>query len=83
MEWNEIPQDSADTEGPEFDKIAVECICPKCNVRHKAYLYWVGRGTPRKFCRSCRKYSQNSQFDKIFAINLNGVYSRTLANERR
>ena len=78
MDWKEIL--TAD-DGPECEKTAVECICPKCSVRHHMYLYWVGRGVPRKFCSSCRKYSQNSQFDNIFTINLNGLHGPSLANE--
>jgi predicted RNA-binding Zn-ribbon protein involved in translation (DUF1610 family) len=32
----------------------VECICPKCGQKHIMNLHWIGRGTPRKFCKPCR-----------------------------
>jgi uncharacterized protein (DUF983 family) len=36
-------------------KSKVECICPKCGKRHVMNFHWIGRGTPRKFCSSCRE----------------------------
>jgi len=33
---------------------AVECICPKCGIRHQMNFRWIGRGTPRKFCPLCK-----------------------------
>ncbi len=44
----------------EFDarsdpsKIKIECICPKCGQRHVMNFHWIGRGTPRKFCPTCK-----------------------------
>ena len=44
----------------EFDdksynsKMKVECICPKCSQRHIMTFHWIGRGTPRKYCPSCK-----------------------------
>ena len=35
-------------------KLKVECICPKCQLKHSMRLHWIGRGTPRKFCNRCR-----------------------------
>ncbi len=35
-------------------KMKVECICPKCGQRHVMALHWIGRGTPRKYCQSCK-----------------------------
>jgi hypothetical protein len=32
----------------------VECICPKCGIRHIVTFEWTGRGTPRKFCLRCK-----------------------------
>jgi transposase-like protein len=43
-----------------FDEISynskkkVECICPKCGQRHVMTFHWIGRGTPRKYCQSCK-----------------------------
>jgi transposase-like protein len=37
-----------------FDKIKVECICPKCGKKHVMNFPWTGRGIPRKFCPQCR-----------------------------
>jgi len=34
--------------------LKVECICPKCGIKHVMKFHWIGRGTPRKFCRSCK-----------------------------
>jgi hypothetical protein len=36
------------------DKLKVECICPKCDQKHKMSLHWIGRGTPRKYCSGCK-----------------------------
>jgi hypothetical protein len=44
----------------EFDdksynsKMKVECLCPKCGERHVMAFHWIGRGTPRKYCPSCK-----------------------------
>lgn len=35
-------------------KRAVQCLCPKCNKRHSAKLFWTGSGTPRLYCQRCR-----------------------------
>jgi ribosomal protein S27AE len=32
----------------------VECLCPKCGKKHIMNFHWIGRGTPRKYCQSCR-----------------------------
>jgi len=37
-----------------YDKMKVECLCPKCGARHIMNLHWIGRGTPRKFCHQCK-----------------------------
>jgi transposase-like protein len=36
------------------DKTKVECICPKCDQKHKINFHWIGRGIPRKYCPSCK-----------------------------
>ena len=36
------------------DKMMVECVCPRCGEKHFMKFRWTGRGTPRKFCFSCR-----------------------------
>jgi hypothetical protein len=38
----------------DLEKIVVECICPKCGVKHFMNFPWTGRGTPRKFCPKCK-----------------------------
>jgi hypothetical protein len=35
-------------------KDVVICKCPKCEVEHRLYMRWSGRGTPRVFCTACR-----------------------------
>ena len=51
---------SAELDDFEFDdksynsKTKVECICPKCGQRHVVAFHWIGRGTPRKYCQSCK-----------------------------
>jgi len=57
-------------EGSSLAKTLFECICPKCGTRHNTYLYWNGRGTPRKFCRSCRDFVQNTHLDTIFSLDM-------------
>lgn len=32
----------------------INCKCPKCSIFHDVYMLWSGRGTPRKYCTSCR-----------------------------
>jgi hypothetical protein len=36
------------------DKVKIECICPKCEQIHKMNIHWMGRGTPRKYCTTCK-----------------------------
>ena len=43
-----------DEEGPQATKTLVVCICPKCGKRHRLSFFWTGKGTPRKFCMSCK-----------------------------
>ena len=38
----------------DHDKSKVECLCPKCGKKHTMNFHWIGRGTPRKYCQSCR-----------------------------
>jgi uncharacterized protein (DUF983 family) len=38
------------------DGITMECVCPKCGVRHRMKILWAGRGTPKKFCQACKMY---------------------------
>ncbi len=42
-------------ESPDFEKIIVDCICPKCGARHAMNFPWTGRGVPRKYCPQCKK----------------------------
>lgn len=41
-------------DGIDYDKMKVECICPKCGNKHVMNFHWIGRGTPRKFCPPCK-----------------------------
>lgn len=41
-----------------YDKMKVECICPKCGSRHMMNFHWIGRGIPRKFCPPCKGSSE-------------------------
>lgn len=47
------PADDADAV-VDHDKSKVECLCPKCGKKHVMNFHWIGRGTPRKYCQSCR-----------------------------
>ena len=33
----------------------VIALCPYCGIKHKYYVFWTGRGIPRKFCKECSK----------------------------
>jgi transposase-like protein len=46
--------DDFDNETSYNSKMKVECICPKCSQRHVMAFHWIGRGTPRKYCQSCK-----------------------------
>ena len=41
-------------EGIDYEKMKVKCICPKCGKKHFVNFHWIDRGTPRKFCPSCK-----------------------------
>jgi len=32
-----------------------DCICPRCETKHKMRLYWVGKLPARKYCWTCNK----------------------------
>ncbi|MDD2388405.1 MAG: hypothetical protein PHP23_01545 [Desulfobacterales bacterium] len=32
----------------------IECICPKCGMKHYMNFRWIGRGAPRKYCPECK-----------------------------
>ena len=49
----ETPAEEIDS-GIDHDKSKVECVCPKCGKKHIMNFHWIGRGTPRKYCQSCR-----------------------------
>jgi transposase-like protein len=47
--------DASDVEAiPYNDKMKIECLCPKCGRKHVMSFHWIGRGTPRKYCQSCK-----------------------------
>lgn len=53
------PQSPADAatdwdESDDYRKRTVQCICPNCQRTHMVKMLWIGRGTPRIFCQSCR-----------------------------
>jgi hypothetical protein len=54
---------SEESDDYEFDdkyynsKMKVNCICPKCGEQHVMAFHWIGRGTPRKYCPSCKSGS--------------------------
>ena len=47
---------------------AIECICPKCGARHMMFLFWTGRGKPRKFCQLCKGTSEKISLDHTAVI---------------
>jgi len=46
-------------------KLYIECICPRCGVRHKMNLRWIGRGVPRKYCDSCLKNALRTYIEDV------------------
>ena len=53
---NQAWHEESDTVGAnkKVRKRFIICKCPKCSIRHDVYMLWAGRGTPRKYCVSCR-----------------------------
>lgn len=49
---------------------STKCICPKCGREHKLWLFWSGRGTPRKYCQSC----QNNYAD-VYDMSMFDAYN--------
>ena len=48
-----------------------ECMCPNCGTHHRAKMLWTGRGMPRKFCPTCKHYSQSiSETDPYVVCNV-------------
>ena len=37
----------------EVRETATKCICPICRKEHNRMIKWMGRGTPRKYCKDC------------------------------
>ena len=35
------------------------CLCPKCRSEHRRWMFWTGRGQPRKYCNNCNVYREN------------------------
>jgi Zn ribbon nucleic-acid-binding protein len=38
----------------------ITAICPRCKKKHKIYLEWRGRGTPRVYCKGCKQFVEDS-----------------------
>jgi len=38
-------------------KKQIECICPRCDRKHKMSLFWTGKLPPRKLCINCKEIS--------------------------
>jgi hypothetical protein len=47
---------------------AVECLCPRCGVHHLMFLFWTGRGMPRKFCPLCKGNTERIAPEQTVAI---------------
>jgi hypothetical protein len=50
------------------ERTSVECICPRCGIRHRLSFYWSGRGIPKKYCIVCKGII--ASFDPSDACNL-------------
>jgi hypothetical protein len=50
----EKPMEEVEDALPYNEKTKVECICPMCGKKHIMSFHWIGRGTPRKYCPTCR-----------------------------
>lgn len=48
--WHPNESDNLFKNGKSF----VRCLCPKCNIQHDIYMFWTGRGMPRKYCSNCK-----------------------------
>lgn len=44
---------------PSEEKI-VDAKCPRCRRKHKAKLYWTGRGMPKIYCEGCRRFVERN-----------------------
>jgi ribosomal protein S27AE len=57
MEMNEnleLGETSDEELSGDYEKMRIECICPKCGKRHMMQFHWSGTGTPRKYCKKCK-----------------------------
>jgi hypothetical protein len=56
MEWYYERETTSPEEEREIQFFSgkIECLCPGCGENHYLKFNWIGRGTPRKFCESCK-----------------------------
>ena len=64
--------ESCQATDPDCGKSLVECVCPKCGVRHKMKLCWTGTGIPRKYCAACKKSVLSYDVGEGFHLNTSG-----------
>lgn len=44
---------------PKSDGESTMCKCPICGDLHECFIFWTGRGMPRKFCPKCKWLESN------------------------
>jgi len=59
-------------------EVRTKCICPLCNITHYCYIYWTGKGIPRKFCRACGRFAKTVA-DRNEALNITKVAKQKAA----
>jgi len=54
QEYDERQKDFDRQERESIGKFLVVCKCPRCEIEHRTFLRWTGRGMPRVYCPTCR-----------------------------
>lgn len=54
LEREERQEKSRIREYESCGKHSLTCKCPRCEIEHRTFIRWAGRGMPRVYCSACR-----------------------------